>query len=522
MSDLFYCPYCSKDIEMADTAKPPDICPFCATVYPHTVKNFVPGTTVGGYELRKILGVGGMGIVYLAVQKSVGREVALKILPANLAVNEEHCQRFFREVRTLAMIEHPNIVQAIEAGVDKSKLYFSMTYVKGRDIRKMLCDGKRFSEAEALRIILKTAEALRYVWKKHKVIHRDIKPGNIMISDDDNEVKLMDLGISKNLKLDAEYTAAGIMVGSPSYMSPEQARALKDVDFRADIYALGGTFYHMLTGVLPYDAESSIDIITMHISDPVPDPRKIVPAISPGSSAIILKSMAKKPADRYSDWTLMVNAINDALSSLGVETHEEYLPNGEDEQQSPFVRTPDAMEPCPAAPRRKLVLTWHRIVALLVLLVLFIMAFSAVIKKSILEERINKAKRTLSAAKVLIERKTPEDRANAMILLENVQKMNMPAFSREAVRILNSTRKEFLEERKKEDTGKIKKALEFLKDNSAKLELSGRYEDALRIWQNYKTGGEYKDDAKIQREIELATEYLREKIKLKKEGLLDE
>lgn len=517
MAEFFHCPYCSKDIEMPDTSSAPEICPFCETVFPNAVKKFIPGSAIGGYELKKILGVGGMGIVYLAIQKSVGREVALKVLPANLAMNEEHCQRFFREVRTLAMIEHPNIVQAIEGGVDKSKLYFSMTYVNGRDIRKMLSDGKKFSEAEALGIILKIAEALRYVWEKHKVIHRDIKPGNIMLSDDDNEVKLMDLGISKNLKIDTEYTAAGIMVGSPSYMSPEQARALKDVDFRADIYALGGTFYHMLTGALPYDAESSIDMITMHISDPIPDPRKIIPAISENSVAIINKAMAKKPADRYQDWAVMINAIDDALDSLGVEISDDGI----------LISSPEPAreirpQPVSPAPRRKMIMPWHRIVALLVLLVLFIMAFSAVIKKSILEERINKAKLTLAAAKNLIARKTPDDRANAIILLENVQKMNMPAFSQEAVQILQSIRKEFLDERKKEDTGKLEQALAILKKNSATLELSGHFEKALQMWQTYKKEGEYKDDPKIQREIELATEYLSEKVKLKKEGLLDE
>ena len=458
-----------------------------------------------------------MGIVYLAIQKSVGREVALKILPANLAANEEHCQRFFREVRTLAMIEHPNVVQAIEAGVDGDKLFFSMTYVKGEDIRKMIGEGKRIPEIEALKIVLKTAEALCFVWEKHRVIHRDIKPGNIMLSDNDKEVKLMDLGISKNLNLGADFTAEGIMVGSPSYMSPEQARALKSVDFRADIYALGGTFYHMITGILPYDADSSIDIITMHMSDPIPDPRKTVHSISAKSAAIISKAMAKKPEYRFPDWPSMINAVNDALASLGAETDEEEEEEEEEEQQMH-----QAAPPAKRTKRVRLILPWHRMAALLVLLILFIMAFSAVVKKSILEERINNARRGLSAAKILITRKSPQDRANAIALLENVQKMSMPAFAREASQILNDLRKDFLDDRKKEDKGKARKALEILKSTSAKLELSDKFEEALMIWENYKVNGEYKDDKKIIKEIEFSSEYLKRKIKLKKEGLLDE
>jgi len=315
----------------------------------------------------------------------------------------------------------------------------------------------------------------------------------------------MDLGIFKNLNVNVEYTAAGIMVGSPSYMSPEQARALKNVDFRADIYALGGTFYHMLTGSLPYDAENSIDMITMHISDPIPDPRKIVPSVSARSAAIIQKAMAKKNADRYPDWSSMIDAINDALASLGAGTreYEEFA-------------TPNTQR------KPKLLLPWHRIIALLGLLVLFIMAFSSVVKKSILEDRINKAKRTLTAARILIGKKTPADRANAITLLETVKKMNMPAFSQQADEVLNSLKTEFLEDRKKEDEARIDKALKLLKAASAKYELEGQFEQALKMWQNYKKEGEFKDNRRIQQEINAVSEYLDRKIKLKKEGLLDE
>ena len=513
MSNFFYCPYCSENIETADASNPPDICPFCCTAYPNSVKKFVPGTEVGGYELRKILGVGGMGIVYLAVQKSVGREVAVKILPANLAANEEHCQRFFREVRTLAMIEHPNVVQAIEAGVDKDKLFFSMTYVKGRDIRKMIGDGKYFPEIEALRITLKTAEALRFVWDKHKVIHRDIKPGNIMISDDDNEVKLMDLGISKKLKDNVELTLAGMMVGSPQYVSPEQAKSLKDIDFRADMYSLGTTMYHMLAGEPPFNKEESLAILVAHLTEAVPDLRTKRKDISAETSALVRKMLAKDKNDRFASWDLFLQEVERICDKI------------EQREKSPSLTAlQNIIETKSRGKNGKSIFLDNprRIVIIALLFVIFLASLYLIAIKGAEDKKArNTVKLYNETLKFLSDNPHPlKELRTKLIMLARLQKSGQPAIAAKAKELTDQVIRNAREQKAKQDAEMKKVQIEEVAKKSYSLQNSGKIDQAIKLWENFRQDAISPNDTEQLERVKREIDYL-QRLKKKKEAGLE-
>ncbi len=258
---------------------------------------------VGDYVIERQIGVGGMGVVYLAKQITLHRAVALKVLRENLLADKNYIDRFFHEVRLLSGMEHPNLVRVYEGGEDGSGVYFSMEYVEGDDLKCAIDRRRNFSERDAADIAVQVAAALEYAWNKEKMIHRDIKPANIILRQD-GTVKILDFGISKKVQVSGNglITNTGMMVGSPSYMSPEQARAERDVDFRTDIYSLGITLFHLLTGQVPYDGKSAVEVVTQHLSAPVPNIRTCRPGISRKMAKMIRRMMAKNKNDRYNSW----------------------------------------------------------------------------------------------------------------------------------------------------------------------------------------------------------------------------
>ncbi len=258
---------------------------------------------IGDYVIERRLGAGGMGVVYLAKQIAMHRHVALKVLRENLLTDQSYIDRFFHEVRLLSGLEHISLVRVYEGGQDGSNLFFSMEFVEGDDLKYAIDRRRKFSEREAADIAVQVAAALDYAWKKGKMIHRDIKPANIILRKD-GTAKILDFGISKKVTPDNTVcvTNTGIMIGSPTYMSPEQAGMENDIDFRADIYSLGITLYHLLTGQVPYDGNSAVAVITQHVSAPIPNVRSLRPEISRRMAKMIRKMMAKDKADRYGSW----------------------------------------------------------------------------------------------------------------------------------------------------------------------------------------------------------------------------
>ena len=261
---------------------------------------FSGGTEIGKYVIIKRIGKGGMGEVYLARHKTLGISRALKILPKELMVdNRKFFDRFIQEAKLASEIRHPNIVGVMDVETDSEcgYPYIVMEYIDGGSLRNSLAENYRLSEEQAVVIVEAIAAAL-IVAEEHNIVHRDIKPDNIMFTRV-GEVKLADLGIAKKGDAGIELTKTNMMIGTPAYLPPEQARNAKSVDGRADIYSLGATFYEMLTGEQPYPGENTIEVLHKLFSDPVPDPRKVNPEVSAASAAIVMKMMAKNPKDRF-------------------------------------------------------------------------------------------------------------------------------------------------------------------------------------------------------------------------------
>lgn len=252
---------------------------------------------LGDYELVGKLGQGAMGSVYLAKQLSQDRMVALKLLPQDLARDEEFLERFRREARAAMRLSHPNIVAAYDVGVADSYHYIAMEYVDGPNMEIVLGKKGRLTEDHLLKVAYDMSLALEEA-ESHKVVHRDIKPANILFSNSTGAAKLTDLGLASASQGDRRVTMAGFCVGTPFYISPEQARGDRDVDGRADIYSLGATLYHLATGRYPFDGSNPVVVMTKHLNEHPPLPHVREPAVSAYVSALIQKMMAKDPRQR--------------------------------------------------------------------------------------------------------------------------------------------------------------------------------------------------------------------------------
>jgi len=255
---------------------------------------------IPGYKVVGKLGAGAMAVVYKARQLSLNRMVAIKILPKRFSENPEYVERFYKEGQAAGRLNHPNIVQAIDVGEAGGYHYFVMEYVEGETIADDLAAGKVFEEAEALDIIIQVANALAHA-HACSLIHRDVKPKNIMISTN-GTVKLADMGLARETTdIEAAQSEAGKAYGTPYYIAPEQIRGKIDIDGRADIYGLGATLYHMLTGRVPFMAEDSADVMRKHLREKLIPPDHINTSLSAGVSEVIEIMMAKRKEDRYND-----------------------------------------------------------------------------------------------------------------------------------------------------------------------------------------------------------------------------
>ena len=257
---------------------------------------------VPGYAILGQIGKGSMGLVYKAKQASVNRVVAVKVLLDALAQNKEFIKRFRREAEIAAKLAHNNIVGVIDAGEVAGHHYFVMEFVEGETIKDLLEKGKIFDEKVALKIVYAVAEALAHAHSRG-LIHRDVKPENIILTKD-GSVKLADLGLARPTA-DEKWamSEAGMAIGTPYYISPEQVRGQVDVDIRADIYGLGATFYHMVTGKVPYSGESPNDVMKKHVDPKVVlvPPDHLNTRLSSGLGQVVETMMEKNREKRYSN-----------------------------------------------------------------------------------------------------------------------------------------------------------------------------------------------------------------------------
>jgi serine/threonine protein kinase len=253
---------------------------------------------IPGYKVLGKLGSGAMAVVYKAKQLSLDRVVAIKVLPKKFVQKSDYVDRFYKEGRIAAKLNHNNIVQAIDVGEVGGLYYFVMEYVEGKTLYDDLSKGKIFDEREALDIIIQLANALAHAHAQG-LIHRDVKPKNIMINKD-GVVKLADMGLARETSdIKAARHEQGKAFGTPYYIAPEQIRGEIDIDGRADIYALGGTLFHMVTGRVPFEANSPSEVMKKHLKEALVPPDHINTALSAGISEVIEVMMAKNRDERY-------------------------------------------------------------------------------------------------------------------------------------------------------------------------------------------------------------------------------
>jgi serine/threonine-protein kinase len=285
-------------------------------------------TKTGRYELLGELGSGAMGVVYRAHDPVIGRDVAVKTLhlsPDGSGVTRpDFVTRFQTEARAAGILTHPNIVVVYDAGEEAGIFYITMELVLGRSLQALLDARQPFPLPRSLRIIEQACAALGYA-HQHNIVHRDIKPANLMITEDDT-VKITDFGTAKILRFNATQTAQ--VIGTPSYMSPEQIKG-RQVDGRADIFALGVILYELVTGEKPFPGESVTTVIYKIVNEePVP-PRSLAPSIHPGLAALILHALAKDPTERFQTCAELAEALKNYRSfphEIKEELHPAYLP----------------------------------------------------------------------------------------------------------------------------------------------------------------------------------------------------
>ena len=285
---------------------------------------------LGRYEIVGELGKGAMGIVYKARDPLIDRIVAIKTISLNLADDEkeEYEGRFYQEAKAAGRLSHPNIVTVFDVGKSGDIAYIAMEFLQGRELRDILNEGKRMPVEQALDIVVQVAQGLAYA-HEHDIVHRDVKPSNIMVVRD-GHVKITDFGIAR-MESASVRTQTGMVLGSPKYMSPEQVMG-KQIDQRSDIFSLGVMLYEMLTGQAPFNGEN-VNAIMYQTLNAVPPPPSTLSPVVPGMlNFIVAKALAKQIADRYQNASEFANDLRACrdilLRSIPVETAKPQLVSG--------------------------------------------------------------------------------------------------------------------------------------------------------------------------------------------------
>ena len=278
------------------------------------------GETLGNYRILSTIGKGGMGVVYLAEHTLIGRKAAVKLLLPEMSRDAELVERFFNEAKAAATARHAGLVEVFDFGhAEDGSAYIVMEHLLGESLAVRLEREKRFAPELALSVTRQVASAL-HAAHEQGVVHRDLKPENVYLIPDPNapagvRIKVLDFGIAKLAREETPRsvkTRTGVVIGTPRYMSPEQCKSASSVDARTDIYALGCIFYEMLVGAPPFDYDNWGELVAAHIHEPTPSPRVRVPALSPEIEAIVMRAVAKDPAERYQTMQQLAHAI-DAL-----------------------------------------------------------------------------------------------------------------------------------------------------------------------------------------------------------------
>lgn len=273
------------------------------------------GSQIAGYQIEQQIGRGGMAVVYRAFDPRLGRSVALKILAPELASDAAFRERFNREMRAAAAVDHPHIVPVYDAGEANGSLFIAMRYVAGQDLRTLLDRERTLSPARVTRIVSQVASALDEAHSRG-MVHRDVKPGNMLIgtlagSGQPDHVYLSDFGLSKQSLSTSNLTATGQFLGTLDYMAPEQVEG-RPIDGRADLYALACSAFEMLAGRPPFKRDESVAVLWAQVSAPTPSLRALRPELPPAVDQAMARAMAKAPGDRYQSCTAFADALREA------------------------------------------------------------------------------------------------------------------------------------------------------------------------------------------------------------------
>jgi predicted Ser/Thr protein kinase len=269
------------------------------------------GSQLGSYRIEGYIGRGGMGVVYRAEHAHLGRQVALKLLAPELAENQSFRERFVRESRVAARVDHPNVIPIYEAGEADGHYFIAMRFVDGLDLREILHSTGPLDLTRALSVLTQVAGALDAAHAQG-LVHRDVKPGNILVVPDSEHCYLTDFGLTKAISSDTAFTATGQFVGTTDYVAPEQIEG-KELDRRTDVYSLGCVFYECLAGMTPFRRDSDMAVMWAHMQEPPPRVTERRPDLPAGLNAVISTAMAKSKDDRYPSCSTFAAAARSAI-----------------------------------------------------------------------------------------------------------------------------------------------------------------------------------------------------------------
>ena len=321
----FQCNHCRALLEL-DDVQPGEIvqCPTCLSpvAVPESVTS--PRALLGDFVIKNLIGNGGMGTVYLAHQITLDRDVALKVLHADFSDDTAFIQNFINEARAAASLNHPNIVQAVAVNCDEGRWYFAMEYINGSTLKQMLAQNGRIPPQQMLGITMEIVSALKYAWKEKQIVHRDIKPDNIMMTAD-GHAKLADLGLARKITEQHEDGSTELF-GTPQYLAPELLSCATP-NAASDIYSLGATLYHALSGRFPFIADTPEAIANLHVTAPLVPLKEVAPDISEPISNLVDIMMAKSPEDRYQDYDELEKDIQRVVNGeMPLRTHSANAP----------------------------------------------------------------------------------------------------------------------------------------------------------------------------------------------------
>ena len=313
-----------------------------------------PGTIIGnGYEIDRKVGDGSMGEIFLAFSEESDKLVQIKVLPAHMTSDQEKVERFLQEIKITSTLSHPNLLSVIEAGEDNGRYYLVTEYEEGISYHDYIGRYGPLHERDALSFLAQIAEVLNYAWKEKKLLHREIKPENILIKEDSKEAKLTDFGVAKPMTDEAlNLTGMGFTIGTPDYMSPEQVRGDEDLDARSDMYALGLVLYESLTKKKPFEADNVMALMNKQMVEAHEPISKVNSKVSKNCSDLIDKLLDKDRENRFESWDELIKAMRNVADggtfSTKVDLPEEKSSPVEEKAAPKEEEKPKSSSPKPA------------------------------------------------------------------------------------------------------------------------------------------------------------------------------